>query len=414
MAIVKDGSVVDALKTGEEGFIIVNQTPFYAESGGQVGDSGVMLTPAGDAFSVTDTKKQVGKLWVHIGKVTKGTINLGEGLELRVDTKRRAAIQSNHSVTHLLHEALRQTLGDHIAQKGSLQDESRTRFDISQPNQITAEQLREVEDKVNAEIRANTEVITRVLPLDEAVESGARALFGEKYDDEVRVVSMGTPRKAGSSIAYSVELCGGTHVKRTGEIGIFKIVSEGAVSAGIRRVEALTGENALRYFEEQEGRVNDIAAALKSSPAEVVARVKSLADDKKKLEQEISNLRRQLATGSGAGANDDVKDVGGVKFLARILPDFPAKDLKPMAEDMTKKLGSGVVALIATEDGKASVVVAVTKDLTSKISAVDLVKAASAALGGSGGGGRPDMAQAGGPNAASANDAIGTIEKTLA
>lgn len=414
LAIIKDGKEVDALENGEEGFIITNQTPFYAESGGQVGDHGVMLTPAGDAFAVSDTKKQVGKLWVHIGRVTKGTINLGEGVELRVDTKRRAAIQSNHSVTHLLHEALRQTLGDHIAQKGSLQDETRTRFDISQPNQITGEQLREIEDKVNAEIRANTEVITRVLPLDEAVDSGARALFGEKYEDEVRVVSMGTPRKAGSTIAYSVELCGGTHVKRTGEIGIFKIVSEGAVSAGIRRIEALTGENALRYFEEQEGRVNDIAGALKSSPAEIVARVKSLADEKKKLEVELSNLRRQLATGGGSGANDDVKDVGGVKFLAKVLPGFPAKDLKPMAEDMTKKIGSGVVALIATEEGKASIVVAVTKDLTAKISAVDLVKAASAALGGSGGGGRPDMAQAGGPNAGAANDAVSVIEGKIA
>lgn len=411
LAIVKDGKEVDKLNNGEEGFILVNQTPFYAESGGQVGDTGIMMTAAGDAFAVTDTKKQVGKLWVHVGRVTKGTINLGEGVEQRVDTKRRDAIQSNHSVTHLLHEALRQTLGDHIAQKGSLQDETRTRFDVSQPTQISAEDLRKIEDKVNDEIRANTEVVTRVLPLEEAVESGARALFGEKYEDEVRVVSMGTT-PTGQNHPYSVELCGGTHVKRTGDIGLFKIVGEGAVSAGIRRIEALTGENALRYFEEQEGRVNDIASALKSSPADIVARVKSLADEKKKLEQEISNLRKQLATGGGS-ANDDVKDVGGVKFLAKILPDFPAKDLKPMADDMTKKIGSGVVALISTEEGKASIVVAVTKDLTAKISAVDLVKIGSAALGGSGGGGRPDMAQAGGPNAGAANDAVSNIEKAL-
>ena len=413
LAIIKDGVAVDKLKQGEEGFIIVNQTPFYAESGGQVGDAGVMMTPAGDAFAVSDTKKQLGKLWVHIGKTTKGTMDTGEGVELRVDMKRRAAIQGNHSVTHLLHEALRQTLGDHIAQKGSLQDESRTRFDISQPNAIAAEDLRKVEDIVNAEIRANTEVVTRVLPLDEAMQSGARALFGEKYDDEVRVVSMGT-QGAGKNHPFSVELCGGTHVGRTGEIGIFKIVAEGAVSAGVRRIEALTGENALRYFEEQEGRVNDIAATLKTSPAEAAARVKALADEKKKLEQEITNLRKQLATGGGSSANDDARDVGGVKFLAKILPGFPAKDLKPMAEDMTKKLGSGVVALIATEEGKASIVVAVTKDLTATINAVDLVKAAAAAMGGSGGGGRPDMAQAGGPNPESANDALGTIEKALA
>jgi alanyl-tRNA synthetase len=415
LAIVKDGKEVSELKNGEEGFIIVNQTPFYAESGGQVGDQGVMLTAQGDAFAVSDTKKQVGKLWVHVGKVTKGTISNGEGVELRVDMRRRDAIQSNHSVTHLLHEALRLTLGDHIAQKGSLQDEDRTRFDISQPNQITADQLRKIEDQVNAEIRANTEVITRVLPLDEARESGARALFGEKYEDEVRVVSMGTPRTPGSNIPYSVELCGGTHVKRTGDIGLFKIVGESSVSAGIRRIEALTGANALRYFEEQEARVNDIAATLKSSPAEITARVKALNDEKKKLEQEISNLRRQLATGGGgSSANDDVTDVGGVKFLAKVLAGFPAKDLKPMADDMTKKLGSGVVVLIATEEGKASIVVAVTKDLTDKISAVDLVKAGATALGGTGGGGRPDMAQAGGPNETAANDAVAAIQTLIA
>jgi alanyl-tRNA synthetase len=414
MAMVKDGQKVEALKNGEEGFIITNQSPFYAESGGQTGDTGVMMTAAGDVFTVTDTKKQVGKLWVHVGKVTKGVMNAGEGVEMRVDTKRRAAIQSNHSVTHLLHEAMRQTLGDHIAQKGSSQDEARTRFDVSQPNQITAEQIRTIEEQVNEQIRANTEVVTRVLPLDEAMESGARALFGEKYDDEVRVVSMGTPRGNGSNIPYSVELCGGTHVKRTGEIGIFKIVSEGAVSAGIRRIEALTGENALKYFEEQESRVNEIAAMLKSAPSEITARVKTLADEKKKMEQEISNLRRQLATGGGNSANDDVKNIAGVKFLAKVLPDFPAKDLKPMADDMTKKLGSGVVVLIATESDKASIVVAVTKDLTDKINAVDLVKVGAAALGGAGGGGRPDMAQAGGPNPSAANDALAQIESKMA
>jgi alanyl-tRNA synthetase len=412
LAIVKDGVEVDKLENGEEGFIIVNQTPFYAESGGQVGDTGIMLTPAGDAFSVTDTKKQVGKIWVHIGKVSKGTMNKGEGVELRVDTVRRKEIEAHHSVTHLLHEALRQTLGDHIAQKGSLQDDGRTRFDISQPNQITAEQLREIESQVNEQIRANTEVVTRVLPLDEAVESGARALFGEKYDDEVRVVSMGTPRSAGSNIPYSVELCGGTHVKRTGDIGAFKIVGESAVSAGVRRVEAVVGKAFLEMVHEKEALVTDMMGTLKAPFAELPSRVKSLMDDKKKLEQEISNLRKQLATGGGS-ANDDVKDVGGVKFLAKVLPDFPAKDLKPMADDFTKKIGSGVVVLIATEEGKASIVVAVTKDLTAKISAVELVKVGSAALGGAGGGGRPDMAQAGGPNPQAANDAVSSIEKAL-
>jgi alanyl-tRNA synthetase len=449
---------VDSLQSGEEGFIIVNQTPFYAESGGQTGDTGAMLTAQGDSFEVTDTKKQLGKLWVHVGKVTKGKISVGEGVELRVDTRRRAAIQSNHSVTHLLHEALRLTLGDHIAQKGSLQDESRTRFDVSQPNPISAVELRKIEDDVNAQIRANTEVVTRVLPLEEAMQSGARALFGEKYDDEVRVVSMGTlvpytpslqgggrgegphpnplPEGRGNMRPYSVELCGGTHVKRTGEIGIFKIVSESAVSAGIRRIEALTGENALRYFEEQEGRVNEIASMLKASPAEVTARVKSLADENKKMKNEISNLKRlsvsDIASGKfsnnrkfedavlGKGkvnediSNEGLKEIAGIKFISRILKDFPAKELKPIADDMKKKLGSGVVVLIATEEDKASIVVAVTSDLTDRISAVDLVKAGAAALGGSGGGGRPDMAQAGGPNAAAANDAATAISRALA
>lgn len=414
LAIIKDGKEVDKLNCGEEGFIIVNQTPFYAESGGQVGDAGIMMTPNGDAFVVSDTKKQVGKLWVHIGTTSKGAINVGEAVELRVDTKRRREIEAHHSVTHLLHEALRQTLGDHIAQKGSLQDEGRTRFDISQPNQITAEQLRQIEDQVNDQIRANTEVVTRVMPLDEAVESGARALFGEKYDDEVRVVSMGTPRKAGSNIPCSVELCGGTHVKRTGDIGMFKIISESAVSAGIRRVEAIVGKAFLDHVQEKDDLIVDLMTTLKAASSDLPARVKSLVDERKKMEQEISNLRRQLASGGGgASANDDVKDIGGVKFLAKILPGFPAKDLKPMAEDMTKKLGSGVVALISTEEGKASIVVCVSKDLTSRISAVDLVKAGAEALGGSGGGGRPDMAQAGGPNADAANDAVSSLEKKI-
>ncbi len=415
LALLKDGHEVDALKEGEDGFIVVNQSPFYAESGGQSGDSGIMITPAGDTFTVTDTKKQVGKLWVHVGKVTKGTMNKGEGVELRVDTKRRAAIESNHSATHLLHEALRLTLGDHIAQKGSLQDEGRTRFDISQPNPISAEQLRSIEEQVNEEIRANTEVVTRVMPLDEARESGARALFGEKYDDEVRVVSMGRQRP-GQNIPYSVELCGGTHVKRTGDIGLFKIISESAVSAGVRRVEALTGATALRYLEAQEQLVQEAAGILKAPSTELVPRVKALLDDKKKLEQELSNLRRQMATGGGAaaGAGPEVKEIGGMKFTARVLEGFPAKDLKPMVDDLKSKLGSGVITLIATEDGKASIVVGVTADLTGKVSAVDLVKTGVEILGGKGGGGRPDMAQGGGPNGAAANDAVSAIEKLLA
>ncbi len=431
LAIVSDGKIVDALKSGEEGMIIVNQSPFYAESGGQVGDQGkILLTnleTGGGEFAVSDTKKLVGKLWVHVGKVIAGPYKVGEPVRLIVDQKRRADIESNHSVTHLLHEALRLTLGDHIAQKGSLQDEGRTRFDISQPVQITQDQLRVIEDQVNAQIKANTEVITRVMPLDEARESGARALFGEKYEDEVRVVSMGTPRTSGSNIPYSVELCGGTHVKRTGDIGKFKIISEGAVSAGIRRVTALTGTRVDEYLATQAQGAQDRIEKLKTETASLRAELQSLGgidsvtlkDDEndlsahnKTLQKQISELRRTNATQSTS--TEEAKSVAGVKFLAKILPGFPAKDLKPMAEDMTKKLGSGVVALIATEEGKASVVVAVTKDLTAKISAVDLVKVASAALGGSGGGGRPDMAQAGGPNIAAANDAVSAIEKDMA
>ena len=413
LAIVSGGKMVDRLKAGDEGVIIVNQSPFYAESGGQVGDQGKIVFGSGE-FSVTDTKKQLGKLWAHGGKVVVGEYKVNDPVRMIVDTKRRDAIQSNHSVTHLLHEALRLTLGDHIAQKGSLQDEARTRFDISQPTPISADDLRKIEDQVNDQIRANTEVITRVLPLDDAMQSGARALFGEKYDDEVRVVSMGTPRP-GANIPYSVELCGGTHVTRTGDIGLFKIVGESAVSAGIRRIEALTGANALRYLEDQERVVHETASLLKAAPADVLTRVKSLMDEKKKLEVELGNLRRQMATGGGStGAAPEVKTISNMQFTSRVLEGFPAKDLKPMVDDLKKKLGSGIVTLIATDDGKASIVVGVTDDLTKTISAVDLVKCGVAVLGGQGGGGRPDMAQGGGPNGAAANDAVAAIEKAIA
>ncbi len=414
-ALVKDGMKVKILNPGESGIVITNQTPFYAESGGQVGDTGEMILPGYGVIQVTDTKKYVGKLWAHIVTAAKGDIKVGDSIEMRVDQVRRAAIEANHSVTHLLHEALRLTLGDHIAQKGSLQDDGRTRFDISQPVPVTHEQLRSIEDQVNEEIRANTEVVTRVLPLEEARESGARALFGEKYDDEVRVVSMGRQRP-GQNIPYSVELCGGTHVKRTGDIGMFKIVSESAVSAGIRRIEAIVGKAFMDHVHEKEDTLFEVMSTLKASPADIVPRVKALMDDKKKLEQEISNLRRQMATGGGAaaGAGPEVKDIAGMKFTSRVLEGFPAKDLKPMVDDLKAKLGSGVITLIATEDGKASIVVGVTADLTSKVSAVDLVKTGVEVLGGKGGGGRPDMAQGGGPNGSAANDAVNAIEKQLA
>jgi alanyl-tRNA synthetase len=408
LEIIKDGALVESLNKGDKGQIIVNQTPFYAESGGQVGDSGTAVAENGSA-QVTDVKKQLGKLFVHHVTIIDGQINKKDALQLNVDHARRNSIRSNHSVTHLLHEALRETLGDHVAQKGSLQDAERTRFDISQPSAVTADQLKSVEAQVNEEIRANTPVITRVMPVEDAMESGAMALFGEKYDDEVRVVSMGTQ---GEDKPYSVELCGGTHVNRTGDIGLFKIVSESAVAAGIRRIEALTGANALAYLEGQENKLMEAARILKSAPADVTTRVKALADEKKKLEREVSELRKQLAMG-GSGANDDPKEINGVKFISKVLPDFPVKDLRSMAEDMKKKIGSGVIVLIATESAKASIVVAVTSDLTESISAVELVKLGAEVLGGSGGGGRPEMAQAGGSNPSAANDAVSVIEEKL-
>lgn len=411
LAIVKDSKEWAELQTGETGFVITNQTPFYAESGGQVGDTGIIKTDNAIGI-VTNTKKVLAKLFVHEIEVTEGMLCLSDTVEMQVDHNRRASIRSNHSATHLLHEALRNHLGDHVSQKGSLQDNQRTRFDISQPTAIDADTLKKVEAEVNDEIRANTEVVTRVMPLEEARETGAQALFGEKYEDEVRVVSMGTQ---GDSKRYSVELCGGTHVKRTGDIGLFKIVSESAVSSGIRRVEALTGQNALAYFETQEANLQQAAQILKSSPAEVTERIKSLTDEKKRLEQEVSTLRKQLVTGgAGASSNDDITEVNGVKFVGKVLENFPAKDLKSMADDFKKKIGSGVVALIATDEGKASIVVAVTSDLTDKINAVDLVKLGAEALGGKGGGGRPDMAQAGGSNPDAANDAVSKISASLA
>ncbi len=412
---IKNISDVGCLRKNDKGFIVTNQTPFYAESGGQVGDTGTLRTAEGAIAKVTNTTKHAGGLFAHHVEVQSGEIKLGLTAELIVDHNRRKAIRANHSATHLLHEALRRVLGEHVSQKGSLQNEDRTRFDISHQSAIRPEQIAAVEQIVNTEIRANTEVVTRVMPIDDAISTGAMALFGEKYDDEVRVVAMGT-QAPGAAKVFSVELCGGTHVRRTGDIGLFKIVSEGAVSAGIRRVEALTGANALRYLEEQEQIVHNAASLMKAAPSDVLPRLKTLMDEKKKLEQELSNLRRQVATGGGAGAGTGpvIKEIGGIKFTARVLEGFPARDLKPMVDDLKKKLGSGIVALIATDDGKASIVVGVTDDLAKTYSAVDLVKVGAEAMGGKGGGGRPDMAQAGGPNGAAANDAVAAIEKALA
>lgn len=410
--ILKDGKRVESAAQGETVSILTNQTPFYAESGGQVGDTGIFLTAQGDSFAVSDTKKVLGKLWVHQGRVTKGNFKTGEGVEMRVDGVRRAAIRANHSATHLLHAALHEHVGAHVTQKGSSVDENRLRFDVSLNAPLTPEQIEKIEQTVNRQILANTEVCTRLMPVEDAMEAGAMALFGEKYDEEVRVLSMGTTLP-GAARPFSVELCGGTHARRTGDIGLFKLTSDSALSAGVRRIEGLTGTGALAYLRAQDEKLHALAGLLNTAPAEVVERVRTLAEDRKRLEKQVSDLRRQLATGGAASSGGDAKDVGGVKFIGRVV-DLPPRDLKPLADDFKGKMGSGVVALVSTYEGKASLVVGVTPDLTGRFSAVDLVKIGAAALGGQGGGGRPDMAQAGGPDAGAANDAVAAIEAAMA
>ncbi|MEM7123312.1 MAG: alanine--tRNA ligase [Pseudomonadota bacterium] len=413
VALIVDGKEVEEAATGTEVLVITNQTPFYGESGGQVGDEGAMFAPDLEV-RVTDTQKQVGDMHVHAALVKHGTLSVGDDVTLSVDDVRRDKLRANHSVTHLLHEALRQELGDHVTQKGSLVAPGRLRFDISHPKAMTSDEIATVELMVNSEIRGNAEVRTRLMTPDEAIAAGALALFGEKYGDEVRVVSMGTPTGDQTGEAYySTELCGGTHVRRTGDIGLFKIVSEGAVASGVRRIEALTGQAALEYLNRQDTRIEELAGALKTTPADLVDRVQTLADERRKLEREVSDLRQKLATGGGGGADNDVRDIGGVKVVARHVDGVPGRELKGMADGFKQRLGSGVVALVATDDGKAAVVVGVTDDLTERFNAVDLVKTGVAELGGKGGGGRPDMAQGGGPDASRAADAIKAIEAAL-
>jgi alanyl-tRNA synthetase len=417
-AIVVDGKSADAAKTGQDVMILVNQTPFYGESGGQMGDTGAFFTAEGGEVEIADTQKKLGDLHVHIGKVTHGAIKVGDAVEMRVDGERRSALRAHHSATHLLHEALRRRLGDHVTQKGSLVAPDRLRFDISHNKPLTPEDIRAIEADVNARIRVNAATVTRFMTPDEAIEAGALALFGEKYGDEVRVVSMGGADAAregpGTERAFSTELCGGTHVKRTGDIGFLKILGDSALAAGVRRIEAVAGAAALDYVAQQEAALSGAVAALKTSPAQLAERVTALVEERRKLEREVSDLRRKLAAGGGkAVGGPQTRDVAGVKFAARVVEDLPAKDLKPMADDIKKQIGSGVVALIAVNEGKASLVVAVTDDLTDRFNAVELVRAGSAALGGKGGGGRPDMAQAGGPDSTAANDALGAIEAAM-
>ena len=417
-ALVSGGKEVTHLKAGQDGALILNQTPFYGESGGQVGDTGIIKGPKGAVFRVTDTQKKLGDLFVHIGKVEAGSFKPGDAVELEVDHARRSATRANHSATHLLHEALRQVLGTHVAQKGSLVSPERLRFDFSHTKPMSAEELKAVEDMANAVLIENTPVVTRLMALDEARASGAMALFGEKYGDEVRVVSMGSTRP-GANKAWSVELCGGTHVSRTGDIGLIRIVGESASAAGVRRLEALTGEGARAYLEEQDQRVKDAAGVLRTRPEELVARVKSLVEERKTLEKQLADARRQLALGgnaqSAAGNDDAVRSIGKVKLLARTVQGLNPKDLRGLIDDGKKQVGSGIVAVVGvTEDGKAGLAVGVTDDLVKTWSAVDLVKTGAEALGGKGGGGRPDMAQAGGPDGTKAGEALKAIEARLA
>jgi alanyl-tRNA synthetase len=414
-ALVRDGAEVQSASEGETVAVVVNQTPFYGESGGQQGDTG---TISGEGFVITikDTQKKGEGVFVHIGEVAKGTAKTGEAVELKVDSDRRTRIRSNHSATHLLHEALRETLGSHVAQKGSLVAPDRLRFDFSHPKPISAEELAKVENMANEIILQNAPVSTRLMAVDDAIAEGAMALFGEKYGDEVRVVSMGTAKHGPKSgKAYSVELCGGTHVRQTGDIGLVRIVSEGAVAAGVRRMEALTGEAARLYLEEQDERVKAIASALKTTPAEALERVNALMDERKKLERELSDARKKLALGGGSSEGGSaVEAVNGVNFLGKVVTGVSPRDLKPLADEGKKQVGSGVVLFIGVgEDGKASAVAAVTEDMVGRFSAVDLVRAASAALGGAGGGGRPDMAQAGGPDGDKADAAIAAVKALI-
>jgi alanyl-tRNA synthetase len=410
-ALVRDGKRVEALAAGESGFVVLNQTPFYGESGGQVGDRGAI---AGEGVSglVTDTQKRAGDLFVHAVTVDSGKLTLGTALNLTVDHDRRQAVRSNHSATHLLHEALRQVLGDHVAQKGSLVAPDRLRFDFSHPKPIDEAELDRIGDLANAAILDNTAVTTRLMGVDDAVGAGARALFGEKYGEEVRVVSMGRP--SGNAMGWSVELCGGTHVVRTGDIGLVAIVSEGAVAAGVRRMEALTGDAARRYLSGESRRLHDIAALLKAPVGDIEARLSSLIEERRRLERDLAETRKKLAMGGGGGAANAIRIVGDTKLFARVVEGVAPGDLKSLVDDAKKQVGSGVVAIVGVSgDGKAGIVVGVTPDLTDRLNAVDLVRVAAGAVGGKGGGGRPDMAQAGGPDGSKADAALAAVAAAL-
>ena len=416
IALVRDGETIPSAQAGETVQIVLNQTPFYAEAGGQVGDTG-NLTVEGGRARITDTRKVAG-VHVHYAEISDGRVGAGQAAVLEVDHDRRRAIRANHSATHLLHEALRSSLGEHVAQRGSLNDESRLRFDFSHSRPLSIDEIARIEAEVNALIRQNAPVETRVMAPDDARDLGAQALFGEKYGDEVRVVSMGFEDGSGKGLdgrTYSIELCGGTHVVRTGDIGVFALTSDSASSSGVRRVEALTGAAAFDHLSRQRGRVAALAEELKARPDEVVERVRGVVNERRTLANEVSQLRRELAMAGGAGLGDAsaVEEIGGMKFLAQVLQGVSGKDLPALIDEHKARLGSGAVLLIADAGGKAAVAAGVTEDLAGTVSAVDLVRAAVPKLGGKGGGGRPDMAQGGGRDAANAQAAIDAARKIM-
>ena len=408
IAIVKDGARVETAGAGDTVVILTNQTPFYGESGGQTGDAGT-ITAGGLKAVVETTSKPLGKLHAHQTRIAEGSVRVGDVVQLDVDAARRDRIRANHSATHLLHAALRNRLGAHVTQKGSLVAEDRFRFDFSHPKALTPEEIALVEADVNAQVRGNAAVNTRLMSHADAIEAGAMALFGEKYGDEVRVLSMGR----NAEVDYSVELCGGTHVRALGDIGLVKIISESAVSSGVRRVEALTGEAARLYLQVQEDRLREAAATLKVAPAELPTRVQ---EERRRLERELADAKKALALGGGAGAAPaaEAEDVAGTKFVARVADGLDPKDLRGAVDEAKKQVGSGVAAIVAVNEGRASIAVGVTDDLTARFNAVSLVQAGVAALGGKGGGGRPDMAQGGGPDGDKAADAIAAVKGALA
>ena len=413
VAIVKDGAEIASASAGDAVILITNQTPFYAESGGQVGDTGVIEGQGGARFTVADTAKPLGKLHAHSGTLAGGSISVGDPVTLKVDAGRRAAVKANHSATHLMHAALREVLGDHVSQKGSMVAADRLRFDFSHNKALGADEIAAIEKLVNAEIRANVPVSTRLMTPDAAIEAGALALFGEKYGEEVRVLSMGRQRETGRSV--SVELCGGTHVNATGDIALFRIISESAVSSGVRRIEALTGEAAFDYLATQESRLKAAASMLKSRPEDLPDRVQAMADSVKRLERELADTKKALAmAGPATAGTAEPERIGQAHFLGQQFEGMEAKALRGLVDEAKTRIGSGVAVIVATSEGRASVAVGVTGDLVGTVSAVDLVRVAAAVLGGQGGGGRPDMAQAGGPDAGKAGDAIAAVKATVA